>query len=54
MKCLTAKEVAVALQLPLARVYELARTNAIPVVRIGRQVRFPEHALLEWIQSGGQ
>lgn len=35
------------------RVYECARLGLIPSVRIGRQVRFDEDALREWIQRGG-
>lgn len=53
MKLFTAKELADAWKLPLARIYELARVKAIPSVRIGRQVRFPEDALQEWVRSGG-
>lgn len=36
-----------------ARVYEAARLNLIPCVRIGRQVRFDEDVLREWVQRGG-
>ncbi len=50
---LTAKEVAALLRVPALRVYELARTGAIPCVRIGRQVRFPEDGLRAWIARGG-
>jgi excisionase family DNA binding protein len=53
MRFLTAKEVSMLLQIPLARVYELARMNLIPTVRIGRQVRFNEEALREWASRGG-
>lgn len=53
MRLLTAKEVSVALQIPLARVYELARQNLIPSVRLGRQIRFDENALREWAARGG-
>jgi excisionase family DNA binding protein len=35
------------------RVYECARLGLIPSVRIGRQVRFDEDALREWVQRGG-
>ncbi|MFL6213322.1 MAG: helix-turn-helix domain-containing protein [Blastocatellia bacterium] len=54
MKLLTAKAIAEAWGLPLPRIYELARTGVIPSVRIGRQVRFPEDALRDWIRSGGK
>jgi excisionase family DNA binding protein len=54
MQLLTAKEVAGILRLPLARVYELTRLNAIPVVRLGlRQLRYDSEALTEWAKSGG-
>ena len=53
MRFLTAKEVSMLLQIPLARVYELARLNVIPTVRMGRQVRFNEDALREWASRGG-
>lgn len=53
MRFLTAKEVSILLQIPLARVYELARMNLIPNVRMGRQVRFNEEALREWAARGG-
>lgn len=35
------------------RVYECARLGLIPSVRIGRQVRFDEDELREWIRKGG-
>ena len=35
-----ARDVAVSLKVPVARVYEMARTHTIPSVRIGRAVRF--------------
>lgn len=54
MRLLTAKEVSEGLRIPIARVYELARTGVIPVVRLGeRQVRFNEEALRDWIERGG-
>lgn len=55
MRLLTAKQAADVLQVPLPRVYELAR-GVLPagvVVRIGRQVRFNGDALQKWIASGG-
>ena len=54
MKLLTADEVANILRVSKARVYELARTHAIPAVTLGqRQVRFDESSLREWIASAG-
>jgi excisionase family DNA binding protein len=54
MRLLTAKEVSVAMRIPLARVYELARQNLMPCVRMGRQIRFDENALREWAARGGK
>jgi excisionase family DNA binding protein len=42
------------MRIPLARVYELARQNLIPCVRMGRQIRFDESALREWAARGGK
>lgn len=53
MHLLTAKETAKVLQVTLPRVYELARAGLIPCVRMGRQVRFDEAALREWVTRGG-
>jgi excisionase family DNA binding protein len=53
IKLLTAPQVADILQVSVARVYELARSNALPCVRLVRQVRFDERALREFIANGG-
>jgi excisionase family DNA binding protein len=53
MRLLTAKQTAELLQVTLPRVYELARSGLIPCVRMGRQLRFPESKLIEWIEHGG-
>jgi excisionase family DNA binding protein len=54
MKLLTAQEVAMILKVSPERVYELARQQSIPSVRIGeRQVRFSEIAIQQWIERGG-
>ena len=54
MKLITAQEVAAILNVPLARVYELARTKTLPSVHLGsRQLRFDEDRLHDWIASGG-
>ncbi len=51
---LVADEVAVMLRVDRQRVYELARRNAIPVIRLGeRQYRFDAEAIRQWIESGG-
>ena len=49
-RLLTAEEVAGILSVSTARVYDLARRNAIPALKLGqRQVRFDETALRNWI-----
>jgi len=50
---LTAQELAQRLRVPTARVYELARQDAIPSVRLGRQIRFDCEAVARWIAAGG-
>jgi excisionase family DNA binding protein len=43
------------LNVPKARVYELARREAIPVVKLGaKTVRFHEEALRRFVESGGK
>lgn len=53
MRLLLAPEAADLLRVTPNRMYELAKRNLIPAVRLGRQVRFPEAKLLEWIERGG-
>jgi excisionase family DNA binding protein len=53
-RLLTAQQVAVFLQVPKARVYELAREGLIPTVHLGRQLRVSASALDDWIADGGQ
>lgn len=50
---LTAQDLAVVLRVGVYRVYELSRSNAIPTVRIGRQVRFDRAQVEAWIAGGG-
>lgn len=49
-----AEDVAALMRLPLASVYELVRSGSIPVVRIGRLVRFEQDQIAAWISSGGK
>jgi excisionase family DNA binding protein len=52
---LIADEVAEMLRVDRQRVYELARRNAIPVIRLGeRQYRFDAEAIRQWIEHGGK
>lgn len=51
---LIADEVAELLRVDKQRVYELARTNQIPVIRLGeRQYRFSAQAIKDFLQEGG-
>ena len=51
---LIADEVAEMLRVDRQRVYELARRNEIPVIRVGeRQYRFDAEAIRQWIERGG-
>ncbi len=51
MRVLIAGEVAELLQVPVPRIYELARTGRIPHIRIGRQVRFRQEAVEAWLTT---
>lgn len=51
---ITADDVAERLGVPKSRVYEMARQERIPHVRIGRLVRFSPVELESWIREGGQ
>ncbi len=53
-KLLRVDEVAQLLDLRRHRVYELARANILPHVRLGRQIRFSAEKIQEFIESGGQ
>jgi excisionase family DNA binding protein len=46
---LTAREVADLLRLPVSTVYELARTERLPHLRIGRAMRFSREDLEEYL-----
>lgn len=51
---LVADEVAKLLRVEIQRVYELVRTNQIPVIRLGeRQYRFSAQAIEEFLHGGG-
>jgi excisionase family DNA binding protein len=53
-KLLRISEVAVILDVPEGRAYQLAREAIIPIVRVGRQVRVDATKLAAWINGGGQ
>lgn len=52
-----AEEIAPILRVKPERVYEMARLGILPkgvVIKLGRQVRFDEDRLCEWMQNGGK
>jgi excisionase family DNA binding protein len=51
---LRASEVAAILGIGRSTVFELAASGELPVVRIGRSVRVPRHALYRWIEERTQ
>jgi len=53
MKLLLAAEAAAMLRVTENRVYELAKRRMLPCVRLGRQIRFDEEAVLAWLRAGG-
>jgi predicted DNA-binding transcriptional regulator AlpA len=58
MRLITAEQTSEILGVNLQRTYELARRpDVFPqgiVVRLGRQIRFNEDALRDWIRRGGR
>ncbi len=51
---LVVEEVAELLRVDKQRIYELVRTNQLPVIRLGeRQYRFSAQAIEEFLQGGG-
>ena len=52
-RILDAEEVAEMLKVSRARVYDMTRRKLIPHARLGRQVRYWERALTEWLLAGG-
>lgn len=51
---LVADEVAEILRVDRQRIYELVRTNKIPVIRLGeRQYRFSAQAIEQFLHGGG-
>lgn len=51
---LIADEVAEILRVDRQRVYDLVRSNSIPVIKLGkRQYRFSRTAIERWVENGG-
>lgn len=53
-KLLKVPEVARWLDLPVDRVYSMAREGILPTIRLGRQLRFDRKAIDEFIRNGGK
>ena len=49
----SAREIAEQMGLSLARVYQLAREDGMPCIRLGRAMRFDTEAVREWLADGG-
>ena len=52
-RLLTAHEVADQTGLPLSRIYELAREEILPSIRLGRAMRFDGATLRAFLSAGG-
>lgn len=52
-RLLTAEELSSQTGLPRQRVYFLARTGALPVVKFGRAMRFSPAEVRAWLAAGG-
>jgi len=48
---LKAREAAEVLRISKSKVYELARTESFPAVRIGKRVVIPRDKLIEWMNT---
>jgi excisionase family DNA binding protein len=53
-KLLSVEEVAPILGISVARAYELCRTNIVPHIRLGRQIRINPDQLNAFIDRGGK
>ncbi len=48
---LTTADVAALLRLPIKSIYELVEQRRIPVIRLGRRLRFDRSEVLAWIEK---
>jgi excisionase family DNA binding protein len=53
-KLLKVEDIAELFSLSEERVYTLARQGILPVIKIGRQLRFAETAINSFIENGGK
>jgi len=51
---MTIKDVAQYLRISEAKVYELARSGAIPALRIGKSWRFQKDLLKQWVRKSAE
>ncbi len=54
LKLLTVEETSKVLRVSVPRVYQLASSDILPVVRLGRQIRVSEERLREFLAQGGK
>ncbi len=52
-RLVTVAELAEFLQVPETWIYERTAKNTIPVVRVGRYVRFSKGQVIAWLSAGG-
>ena len=50
---LTMRQLQEVLQISRPKAYELAHQQGFPAVRLGRVIRIPRDALLQWLEKGG-
>lgn len=50
MHLLTVEEMAKILRIGRSSAYELCKQKEFPVIRIGKNIRIPEKALLDWVE----
>lgn len=48
---LKAHEAAPVLRISMSKIYDLARTESFPAVRIGKRVVIPRDKLIEWMNN---
>ena len=51
---MTIPQAAKYLQIGISKAYEMSHWDGFPAIRIGRQVRVPKQALLEWLEEQRQ
>ncbi len=51
---LTLDEAATLLKVPKSWIYERTRKGAIPHLKLGKYLRFPRAALLQWVSTQGR